>query len=116
MLKVPKFPTTDAMLDVLVERERQKTAEGYTEEHDNEHTSCELARAAECYVAHYRQRAWRYEGMPQVYRSEPYPENWPWDDQSWKPKSPRQDLVRAAALLLAEIERLDRIPGSNDAN
>ncbi|AKQ30008.1 TPA: hypothetical protein JI225_05075 [Acinetobacter baumannii] len=26
----------------------------------------------------------------------------------WKPKSPRQDLVRAAALLIAEIERLDR--------
>ncbi|BCR41623.1 hypothetical protein KHAB170019_24460 [Acinetobacter baumannii] len=33
---------------------------------------------------------------------------WPFADTFWKPKSPRQDLVRAAALLIAEIERLDR--------
>ncbi|WP_171346570.1 hypothetical protein [Acinetobacter baumannii] len=32
----------------------------------------------------------------------------PFADTFWKPKSPRQDLVRAAALLIAEIERLDR--------
>ncbi len=36
------------------------------------------------------------------------PGGWPFADTFWKPKSPRQDLVRAAALLIAEIERLDR--------
>lgn len=36
--------------------------------------------------------------------------NWPrsWSRAWWKPKNPRRDLVRAAALLIAEIERLDR--------
>lgn len=33
---------------------------------------------------------------------------WPWDSSWWRPKDARRDLVRAAALLLAEIERLDR--------
>ena len=33
---------------------------------------------------------------------------WPWDSGWWKPKNRRHDLVRAAALVVAEIERLDR--------
>ena len=33
---------------------------------------------------------------------------WPWDRQWWKPKSRRRNLVRAAALLIAAIERIDR--------
>ncbi|MFO6370442.1 hypothetical protein ACLBWA_35920, partial [Pseudomonas aeruginosa] len=33
---------------------------------------------------------------------------WPWDEEWWKPKSARENLVRAGALVLAEIERLDR--------
>lgn len=33
---------------------------------------------------------------------------WPFPPRSWKPKDRRRDLVRAAALLVAEIERLDR--------
>jgi hypothetical protein len=33
---------------------------------------------------------------------------WPWDRKWWKPTDRRRDLVKAAALILAEIERLDR--------
>jgi hypothetical protein len=33
---------------------------------------------------------------------------WPWDLKWWKPTTPRRDLVKAAALIVAEIERLDR--------
>jgi hypothetical protein len=33
---------------------------------------------------------------------------WPWSVQWWKPKDRRRDLVRAGALIVAEIERLDR--------
>ena len=33
---------------------------------------------------------------------------WPWDEQWWKPTTVRRDLVKACALALAEIERLDR--------
>jgi len=33
---------------------------------------------------------------------------WPWDPKWWKPKDRRRDLVRAAALIIAEIDRHDR--------
>lgn len=33
---------------------------------------------------------------------------WCWDRSWWKPTTPRRDLVKAAALILAEIERIDR--------
>lgn len=33
---------------------------------------------------------------------------WPWDKSWWKPKGARRDLIRAAALIVAEIERIDR--------
>lgn len=35
-------------------------------------------------------------------------EVWPWDESWWKPTNRRRDLVKAGALILAEIERLDR--------
>jgi hypothetical protein len=33
---------------------------------------------------------------------------WPWSREWWQPKDRRRDLVRAGALIVAEIERLDR--------
>ncbi|HID0369034.1 TPA: hypothetical protein ACXAX7_003462 [Acinetobacter baumannii] len=56
-------------------------------------------------------RGWVYNSKdfgPEVYMDEDAAGWWPFADTFWKPKSPRQDLVRAAALLIAEIERLDR--------
>ncbi|MNY70647.1 hypothetical protein D3C86_2088230 [compost metagenome] len=39
----------------------------------------------------------------------PYVENWPWSEDWWKPSpEPRRNLVKAGALILADIERLDR--------
>jgi hypothetical protein len=34
---------------------------------------------------------------------------WPFDGSWLKPKSAREDLVRAGALIAAEIDRLDRV-------
>ena len=94
---------SNAIDDVVAERQRQVVAEGWTEKHDDQHSDGELAQAAACYAVfsafsqHYRT----------VTKAEP-PIYWPWDLSWWKPKNPRRDLVRAAALLIAEIERLDR--------
>lgn len=106
---------TKAASDVLAERARQVNAEGWTPEHDDEHVDGSMARAAACYVEHACSRGWVYQDFedgPQRYASEAVPFRWPdaWDASWWKPKNPRRDLVRAAALLLAEIERLDRAP------
>ena len=34
---------------------------------------------------------------------------WPWDPHWFKTSSRRRDLIKAGALILAEIERLDRM-------
>lgn len=86
-----------ALLDVAAERRRQQEAEGWTPAHDDQHIGGELAQAAVCYASTRRPKAFTQT-----------PSSWPWSSNWWKPKTRRKDLVRAAALLLAEIERLDR--------
>jgi hypothetical protein len=86
-------PMTQAARDVLAERQRQISVEGWTPEHDDGNFSGDLARAAACYAL---------DGLPTL---QPV---WPWDADWWKPKDRRGNWVRAAALVLAEIERLDR--------
>lgn len=90
---------TRALADVVAERRRQIGKEGWTQEHDDEHSKGELARAAACYAR-----------WPEAAKKPPNtaPLEWPWSDDWWKPRDPRSNYVRAAALLLAEIERIDR--------
>lgn len=101
---------SQAALDVLAERQRQMDVEGWTPAHDDCHYSNELVAAATCYSSHVVARAWLHPKHPEEYLEEPVPEGWPmnWDEEWWKPSDPRRDLVKAAALLLAEIERIDR--------
>ena len=94
---------TAAEVDVLAERRRQIEVEGWTPEHDDSHDCCELATAAACYAVCADDRhlaKLNYDG------ARLWPGRW-----LFKPKSYRANLVRAAALLLAEIERLDRANG-----
>lgn len=89
--------------EIARERQRQIDVEGWTPEHDDEHDKGELAIAAACY-------AWRAVGFINLVdgKEEP-PPSWPWDKKWWKPKSPHRDLIRAAALLHAELERQGRL-------
>ncbi len=83
-----------ALEDIHEERQRQIAMEGWSHAHDDEHRAGEMRKAAGCYCL---RRSW-----------ERVPAEWPWDYRWWKPKSRREDLVRAGALIVAEIERLDR--------
>ncbi|WP_412027885.1 hypothetical protein [Deinococcus yunweiensis] len=85
--------------EVLQERYRQLHEEDWTPEHDDGHRRGELARAAAAYAL---SATGQYEGSG-------VPVAWPWRGSFWKPSTPRRDLVKAAALILAEIERLDRL-------
>lgn len=88
---------TYAARDVLAERRRQVEAEGWSPDHDDEHDGGELAAAAGCYA--HKAAGWNYYSAR---------DRWPWAMEWWKPSTPRRDLVKAGALILAEIERLDR--------
>ena len=102
---------SSAVSDVLAERRRQVTVEGWSPEHDDLHDSGELAGAAACYAHYTNARGWVFPTNPGDYQSADEPNNWPWDPAWWKPTNPRRDLVKAGALILAEIERIDRAAG-----
>lgn len=95
---------TQAARDVIAERCRQVHQEDWTPEHDD-HTAPngELALAACCYAMPERDRQSQHASGVSLWRV-----LWPWDRDWWKPKDRRRDLVRAGALIIAEIERLDR--------
>ena len=85
---------TRASADVLAERRRQVEREGWTPAHDDLYDAAELPRAAAAYVLN--------GGNDEA------PCIWPFHSKWWKPRDARANYVRAAALLLAEIERIDR--------
>ncbi|HAU5636073.1 ead/Ea22-like family protein [Citrobacter amalonaticus] len=90
---------TTALCDVIAERYRQQSVEGWTPEHDDQYEDGELIDAAACYAQD--SGLWDCVGEP--------PSDWPWNDEWWKPsKNMRRNLVKAGALILAEIERRDR--------
>ncbi len=94
---------TAAAADVLAERKRQVTTEGWTPEHDDQHVNFEMAIAGGLYAIS------AVDSYHKLRNSAP--SAWPWDRKWWKPDGPRRDLVKAGALILAEIERLDRAAG-----
>ena len=104
-------PLAPVILEIANERLRQISVEGWTTEHDEKHSSGELAGAAGCYAKHVNARQWCFKNNPDDYQCEPEPSGWPWAAEWWKPKNPRSDLIRAAALIVAELERLDRAAG-----
>ncbi|MFG9693182.1 hypothetical protein ACM7TT_06040 [Pseudomonas aeruginosa] len=105
-ITAPAGQVPQAWLDVQAERRRQITAEGWTPEHDDEHDNGEMARAAACYAL--AGSSAPSDGTAALLVSLA----WPWDEQWWKPSTARRDMVKACALGLAEIERLDRVAAS----
>ncbi|MFG8248693.1 hypothetical protein ACEOPT_25180 [Pseudomonas aeruginosa] len=90
----PGKEVPQAWLDVQAERRRQVEAEGWTPEHDDLYCAAELPRAAAAYILN---------GA-----NDEAPAIWPFSAKWWKPRDARSNYVRASALILAEIERLDR--------
>ena len=89
-----------ALGDIAAERKRQIEAEGWTAEHDDTHTVGDLACAAGCYAIR---------SSVAGERDSAFTCYWPWHQLWWKPGGDeRRMLVKAGALIVAEIERLDR--------
>lgn len=113
------------------ERERQLREEGYAHEHDDIHDGGELAAAACCYAAPERiYKLYKYDSNDPRFA---FVDPWPWDvdndkrvpahhlsDARRDPKDMSTEwridlLVKAGALLAAEIDRLQR-KGTEDAD
>jgi hypothetical protein len=95
---------------IAAERERQVTVENWTPEHDDTHDTGGLTCAAMAYADAARKRMlgasdehtlriWNY---------------WRWNKDWWKPSlDPVRNLVKAGALIAAEIDRLHRKENKN---
>lgn len=101
--KLPvNFVSPEAQL-IINERLRQVQEEGYEASHDDQHVKGEIAIAALCYAQAARENS----STPSTW--------WPWDLKYWKPGNPttpvdrERCLIKAGALIYAEIDRLNRV-------
>ena len=91
---------------IAAERTRQIEVEKWDAKHDDEHSRAEMLAAALAYSVlaqqQFHSRKPDQELVCSLY--------WPWSKKWWKPsKDPIRNLVKAGALIAAEIDRLQRI-------
>lgn len=91
---------------IAAERTRQIEVEGWTPEHDDEHSRGEMMSAAVDYVAECKRVLRDHDPITD---SRGLPWGWPWKKEWWKPSpDPIRNLVKAGALIAAEIDRIQR--------
>ncbi len=96
LVRATKERETSGIDLIHIERLRQIGQEGWSCEHDDKHVHQELAQAGIDYAL----AAVSGPGLPT---------RWPWAAQDWKPSAdPIRNLVKAGALISAEIDRLLR--------
>lgn len=94
---------------IAAERKRQIEVEGWTAEHDAEHWNGSLVKAATCYANGSKlfERTFGNESNRVTLRFD----LWPWNEKWWKPSDDTttegqiRNLVKAGALIAAEIDR-----------
>lgn len=85
----------DAATRIMIERKKQRD-KGFDASHDRHHCLLGLERAALAYLLHSMGFRWIDSN------GEPCPPPiWPLDACWWKPKTPSEDRIRAAALIAA---------------
>lgn len=92
---------------IATERARQIKDEGWDESHDSEHENGEMALAAACYAIVDSEAIAQHGFLDDLWGM-----LWPttsWSIRWWKPKDPIRNLVRAGALIAAEIDRRLRV-------
>lgn len=93
---------------IAAERARQIEVEGWSAEHDAEHPAGQLTSAAIAYSMHVEESLTQRPGRLPIHLR-PWHRWWPWQTADWKPDpDPVRNLVKAGALIAAEIDRLNR--------
>lgn len=99
---------------IAAERQRQIHGEGFDLAHDDEYRDFQLARAGAAYAACAtltEDRRRMFDDPRECIHSKEVGAIcalWPWSVNWFKPTHPRRDLIKAAALLVAQIGVLDR--------
>lgn len=92
---------------IAEERQRQIDKENWSAGHDDYHEDFQLAQAALCYEQEPYQR-----DLPggDIDLKTAMPNNWPWEDQWWKPTPDDRvrELTKAGGLYRAEQQRIER--------
>lgn len=89
--------------EILAERQRQLKVKKYNHQHDMQWKYGELAKAAAIYAMPPESRTY--------FKDDNVPIDWPFYIEDYKPYADdrRRELVKAAALIMAEIDRLDSV-------
>lgn len=98
----PASATPDVIREIWIERVRQVEVEGYTPDLDAGYVGGELALAGAAYAL----RA-AHDAAPETTCFTVAARSWPFGIETFKPRTERENLVRAGALIVAAIERLD---------
>ena len=88
---------------ITEERTRQVSVEGWTAKHDDHHVHGELAVAAACYAETAALQG-EFGELPPCF----WPKQWPFERSAFKGKDRIRNLVKAGALIAAEIDRIQR--------
>ncbi|PZU62344.1 MAG: hypothetical protein DI552_00300 [Brevundimonas sp.] len=89
----PGHPIRRAVVDIVAERQYQISRHGWSRDHDDTHADGAIANAAADYASTGQQ---------------PISTSWAYGSKVVDKEPRRQQLVKAGALIIAEIERLDR--------
>lgn len=116
---------SQGMFDVVSERISQEVENHYSEESDDHQNQLQLLIAAVSYCLYPPDNDLERNAMTTFF----YPATestgdikrvseqlWPWDSNTFKPRDRRNNLVRAAALIMAEIDRMDRLSEKEERN
>lgn len=92
-----------AVMRIMDERKRQVGVEDFHADRDDKYVRGELAKAAASY-------AWEAAAAVEhgTNLDQDVPASWPWDHSWWKPDTAERMLEKAGAMIVAEIERLER--------
>lgn len=112
--QVQDVAESPAIKAITAERNRQIEKEGWTPEHDDTHSNGEMAWAAAAYAIGLYSLSGRVQLGKQF---KPWLKRiWPWELKWWKPTSRQRNLIKAGALIVAELDRLFRAAASSDIN
>lgn len=98
-VQAPRLTGDDGVSLIAAERARQVAVEGWTPEHDAQHVKGELSNAAAYYCA---------EGPQEWLEAVVFPISWicgQWAKRQGFPMPTTRDLVKAGALIAAELDR-----------